>query len=67
MVKGGPIEWLMNELIEMGFPKKMAKTMAKEAFAKAGKDSKSFHNNLPAILIDGNDIVLIDTSIGLKS
>jgi len=67
MINDGPIMWLMDELIEMGFPKRMAKKMAKGAFAKAGKDSKSFHNNLPAVLIDGTDVILIDTSAGLKN
>ena len=62
-----PIKELTNELMRMGFPKIMARRMAKAAFKKAGIDSKSLQNNLPAFYIDGNDIILIDTSLGLKS
>lgn len=57
---------LENELITMGFPERMAKKMASEAFTKAGIESKSIHNNLPAFLVDGGKINLIDTSMGLK-
>ncbi len=66
MVNDGPMMRLVEDLVEMGFPKKMAKTMVREAFAKAGKDSKSIHNTLPAFYVDGDDIILIDTSMGLK-
>ena len=62
-----PIKELTNELKRMGFPKIMARRMAEATFEKSGIDSKSPQNNLPAFYIDGNDIILIDTSLGLKS
>lgn len=60
------IDQLIKELADMGFPEEMANKMASKALKQAGMDSKSIQNTLPAFYIDDGNIILIDTSIGIK-
>lgn len=66
MIVDTPRKLLTKELVNMGFPEEMANEMANKALTKAGMDSKSIHNNLPAFYVDGEEIILIDTSMGLR-
>ncbi len=56
---------LISELTTLGFPKKMAVDCAVAVVTESGQAIKSPANTLPAFYIDGNDIILINTSLGL--